>query len=358
MEIIAIIYITLEAIIGVLAILGNALVLIAIYKYPRLKTITNCFIASLALADLLVGIIVAPLAALSYLGLPEHFIGCVFTNSLVIMFTQISIFNLLAVAIERFIAIKYPFTYQNNVTMKRALAMIVVAWCIAILIGLIPVFGWNLGPTDDGKCSFVGVIGMDYMVYFNFFVCVLVPLVTVFAIYIYIFCIVKQQMAKISALEIVQGDEDRNRRKHFKREIKAAKSLAFVIGLFALSWLPIHMLNTLTFLCGEMCTEKTGSLLLCAILLSHCNSFINPVLYAYGNSKFRLAFRRMLCNASIGHGLSRDEDYTATTVRGREKNVIMFNNTDKGERQNEVSDKVEVRPAEGAANPRTMQQMF
>ena len=106
------VYLSFEVIVGVASTVGNALVLLAIYKNPRLQTVTNCFIASLAIADLCVGIVVAPLAALSYLGLPHHFLGCVFTNSIVVAFTQVSVFNLLAVAVERFIAIKFQLKLQ------------------------------------------------------------------------------------------------------------------------------------------------------------------------------------------------------------------------------------------------------
>ena len=108
------IYISCEAIIGLITVIGNSLVLIAIYKNPRLQTITNCFIASLALADLLVGIVVAPLAALSYLGLPNNFYGCVFTNSIVIALTVVSVFNLLAIACDKICCDQLP-TYTPGI---------------------------------------------------------------------------------------------------------------------------------------------------------------------------------------------------------------------------------------------------
>ena len=308
MDSVSIIYISLEAIIGVCAILGNSLVLIAIYTTKNLQNVTNVFIASLALADLMVGIIVAPLAAMSYLGLPRDYMACVFSNSVVVMFTQVSIFNLVVVGFERYLAINHPFFYQRTMTVKSALVMVVLTWIAATLVGLVPVFGWNLGPTPDNICSFVGVIDLKYMVYFNFFGFVLTPLVIMLILYTIIFYIVRKQMAKIVALEIVSDPGQRSKRRQFMSEVKAAKSLSIIIFVFALCWLPIHVLNCLSLFCGGSCFYP--NILLTAILLSHANSSVNPFLYAIGNSKFQAAFKKMLCSRlspAVGSHSSDDE---------------------------------------------------
>ena len=300
------IYISCEAIIGAITVIGNSLVLIAIYKNRRLQTITNCFIASLALADLLVGIVVAPLAALSYLGLPHNFYGCVFTNSIVIAFTQVSIFNLLAIACERFVAIKNPFVYQEYLTMKRAKIINVIVWILGILIGLIPLFGWNLQSevTDAWRCNFMTVIDMDYVVYFHFFGCIIVPLILITAIYSYIFYTVRKQLKQITALEVRSTSTNSHIKTTtiFKKEVKAAKSLAIVIILFAFCWIPIHTLNTMFVTCGTSCPYPL-KLLLVTIVLSHANSAVNPAIYAYGNSNFKHAFKKML-------GMKTEESFT------------------------------------------------
>ena len=292
------IYISFEVVVGFLSSVGNLLVIIAIYKNVRLQTVTNCFIASLAFADFLVGLVVAPLAALSYLGLPHHLLGCIFTNSIIISFTQVSIFNLLAVAFERFTAIKHPFFYQEHLTIKRAIIINLGVWILGVLFGLIPLFGWNLKSTVDEEwtCNFVNVIDMRYVVYFHFFGCILVPLAIIIAIYSYIFCIVRKQMSQIASLEISDQNQGVNgtASQRFKKEIKAAKSLAGVIFLFALSWIPIHVLNSMSLICRSSCPYPM-ELLLVAIVLSHANSAVNPFLYAYGNSNFKVAFRKMFC---------------------------------------------------------------
>ena len=290
MDALSIGYITAEIAIGLVTLVGNFMVLLAIYRNKPLRTATNCFIGSLALADLFVGISVPPLVALSFVGLPHNFLGCVFINSLVVVFTQISIFGLLAIAMERFIAIKYPFAYQKHVTIFRSIITLLVTFILACVVGLVPMFGWNKGPPEDKYCAFTKVIGYEFMVYFNFFGFVLAPLLIMFGIYIYIFSIVQQQMTAMAALNITNSCR---KKKKFLRDIKAAKSLAMVLVLFAVCWLPIHVCNCLSLFCKQC--KIPFPLLLSAILLSHANSMFNPVLYAYGNSKFKRAFRRMCC---------------------------------------------------------------
>lgn len=313
------VYISLEVVIGAFSIVGNALVLLAIYKNIKLQTVTNTFIASLALADLLVGILVSPLAALSYLGLPNNYMWCVFTNSVIVVFTQISIFNLCAIAVERFIAIKSPYFYQEYLTIRVAIIIVIVAWISGVIVGFVPLFGWNLGPMADNKCAFVKVIDMKYMVYFNFFGFVLIPLLIMFLIYLYIFFIVRQQLHKIAALEVINHNEQKKQTMKFAKEVKAAKSLAVVIGVFALCWLPIHILNSISLLCrGSNCVYHIN-LLLAAILLSHINSAVNPFLYAIGNSQFQIAFKKMFC----GKGVSWHHNMTEAEISSMAKNAAI-----------------------------------
>lgn len=351
------IYITAEAIVGLLSFIGNLLVLVAIFRNRQLQTPTNCFIASLATADMLVGLVVAPLAAVSFVGWPDNFLGCTFTNSVVIAFTQVSIFNLLAVAIERFFAIKHPFSYQKNMTVKRAIGVNVMVWCIGLLFGFLPVFGWNLSDerTDDWSCNFVTVIDMEYVVYFHFFGCIVVPLFIIMAIYFYIFLIVRRQMKQIAALEISSPDQPTSSSSKFRKEIKAAKSLAIVIVLFAISWIPIHVLNSMSLLCGANCPYPY-QLLLVTIVLSHANSAMNPFLYAYGNSLFKSAFKKMFCRNFVDDNNSTYIPNSRSVVHKQENGLgDLYNNhkTTEGEGQTNLHRNIQIATEcdGGHANP-------
>jgi hypothetical protein len=290
------IYLSAEAFFGLFSCAGNCLVLVLIIKTRYLQTVTNCFIASLALADFLVGLVVAPLAALSYLGLPNHFLGCVFTNSIVIALTKVSIFNLVAIAFERYFAIKHPFAYMKHMTIKCALLVNAGVWFIGLLFGFIPVYGWNLREfyNENWICNFITVIDLKFTVYFTFFGCIVVPLIIITVIYVCIYQTVRKQLRQIAAVTIVSPQRGPlTTLSKLKKEILAAKSQAMILFLFAVSWIPINVLNSITVMCSTCTNSK--ELLLATIILSHANSAVNPFLYAYGNSNFKKAFRSIVC---------------------------------------------------------------
>lgn len=101
-------YIGIEMVIAVLSISGNVLVCWAVAINSTLKNATNYFLVSLAVADILVGCLAIPFAIVISLGLPLDFYGCLFMACFVLVLTQSSIFSLLAIAIDRYLAVKIP----------------------------------------------------------------------------------------------------------------------------------------------------------------------------------------------------------------------------------------------------------
>lgn len=101
-------YIAFELLIAVLAILGNVLVCWAVYLNSNLQNVTNYFMVSLAVADIAVGLLAIPFAITISTGFCASFYGCLFIACFVLVLTQSSIFSLLAIAIDRFIAIRMP----------------------------------------------------------------------------------------------------------------------------------------------------------------------------------------------------------------------------------------------------------
>ncbi|XP_053344799.1 adenosine receptor A1-like [Clarias gariepinus] len=278
-------YMVVELVIAFLSTVGNLLVCVAVGFNHKLHTVTNYFLVSLAVADLCVGTLAIPCAIMTDLGIPRHNLYlCLLMLSVLIMLTQSSIFSLLAVAVERYVAIFMPFRYHSTMTPRNALLVILLTWVLAFLIGLVPLMGWH--KTHD-FCVFVNVVDMNYMVYFNFFACVLTPLVVMFLIYAQIFLTVKWHMQRIVTDR--GGQASVEGAVNIKKEIKTATSLFLVLFLFTVCWIPLHIINCFLLLCPSC--PVPPSLLLTAIILSHANSAVNPFLYAYRMRSFREAFK-------------------------------------------------------------------
>ncbi|XP_018610539.1 adenosine receptor A2b isoform X2 [Scleropages formosus] len=272
-------YIAVELVIALLSISGNVLVCWAVAINTTLKNATNYFLVSLAVADILS-----------------------------------SIFSLLAIAIDRYLAVKIPLRYNELVTGKRAREIIAILWILSFIIGLVPFLGWNKkhtvcrnmsSPANTSStsqscyltCYFETVVDMRYMVYFNFFGCVLLPLLIMLAIYAKIFNVARKQLRQIE-LKCINGE---NSHSLLQREFRAAKSLSIIVGLFAFCWLPVHILNCLTLFYP---VQKSNYIMYLAIILSHANSAVNPIIYAYRIRDFRNTFRKIISS----HFLCRKEE--------------------------------------------------
>ncbi|XP_072163605.1 adenosine receptor A2b-like [Diadema setosum] len=310
--------------IAIAATFGNFLVIWAVYYNKRLRSVTNYYIVSLAIADMLVGFFAIPFALATNAGLPQdNFYACLFTNSFVVALTQSSIFGLLAVALDRYFAVTRPLRYRRVATSRCALMILLSTWVLAFIIGLTPLFGWNMGKPDHGFCIFVEHIDLKYMVYFNFFGFVLPPLVVMLFVYVKIFQVVRIQYAAISRTVVgSQDDMSRRRSRLAVKEGNAAKLLAIVILLFAISWLPLHVMNCISLLWQPVPYE----VLLPAIILSHANSAMNPILYAFSNREFRrtfhkLIFRVTLCGIIQVNNCDSGDDYAGMTA-GPECNEV------------------------------------
>lgn len=84
-----------------------------------------------------------------------------------------------------------------------------------------------------------------------------------------------------------------NRFAKFFAEQRAAKTLSVVVGCFILCWLPFFVLNVVYGVCPT-CVSNIDLYLTIATWLGHCNSCLNPLIYAYFNENFRRAFKSIL----------------------------------------------------------------
>lgn len=146
---------------------------------------------------------------------------------------------------------------------------------------------------------------MDYMIYFNFFGCVLLPLLLMLIIYAHIFMAARHQLhqmgPKVTPISSPgeMSSPSKGSQSTLKKEVRAAKSLAIIVGFFALCWLPLHVINCFNYLC-QNCERTHIWVMNTAIILSHANSVINPFIYAYRIREFRQTFQKIIYQHIFG----------------------------------------------------------
>ncbi|XP_071168573.1 octopamine receptor 2-like [Mytilus edulis] len=133
------------AVITLWTIFGNILVLCALYKFPNLRSISNCLIGNLAVSDLLLAITVLPLSTVHDL-LGFWVFGetmCTLWLCIDVLNCTASIWGLCTIAVDRYTATIYPVWYFERRSPVRALIYIIFVWLFSLIVSFAPFIGWR-----------------------------------------------------------------------------------------------------------------------------------------------------------------------------------------------------------------------
>ncbi|KAF7272840.1 hypothetical protein GWI33_014404 [Rhynchophorus ferrugineus] len=137
---------TVMALIIVAALFGNLLVIVSVMRHRKLRVITNYFVVSLALADMLVAIWAMCFNFSVEVTGGQWIFGyfmCDVWNSLDVYFSTASILHLCCISVDRYYAIVQPLDYPLIMTNARLIVMLMIVWCSPALMSFLPIFmGW------------------------------------------------------------------------------------------------------------------------------------------------------------------------------------------------------------------------
>uniref|UniRef100_A0A665TG92 Histamine H2 receptor n=1 Tax=Echeneis naucrates TaxID=173247 RepID=A0A665TG92_ECHNA len=272
---------------------GNVLVCLAVCASRRLRCLTNCFIVSLAVTDLLLGLLVLPFSALLQLS-DEWPLGPVFCNfyiSMDVMLCTASILTLLAISVDRYLAVTMPLRYASLVLPWKVAVAMVSVWTVSVGVSFLPIqMGWNTvngtvqnhGPwAPERKCRFE--LNRPYVLTDSLLTFYL-PLVAMCWTYLRILRIARAQAKRILSARPTSVA---------LREHKATVTLAAVIGAFVVCWLPYFILFTVLGL-KEHPDPSIVPEFPFVLWLGYANSALNPILYGALNRDFRSAYAHLL----------------------------------------------------------------
>uniref|UniRef100_A0AAR2JJS9 G-protein coupled receptors family 1 profile domain-containing protein n=1 Tax=Pygocentrus nattereri TaxID=42514 RepID=A0AAR2JJS9_PYGNA len=138
----------------IVIICGNVLVCLSVYAEKALKTTTNYFIVSLAVADLLLAVLVLPLFVYAEFQDGVWSLNMTICDGLMtmdVMLCTASIFNLCAISIDRFIAVSVPLNYNRKHVDHRQIVLLSATWILALAVASPVLFGINDVPNRDHR---------------------------------------------------------------------------------------------------------------------------------------------------------------------------------------------------------------
>uniref|UniRef100_A0AAY4BFX7 Neuropeptide FF receptor 1 n=1 Tax=Denticeps clupeoides TaxID=299321 RepID=A0AAY4BFX7_9TELE len=344
-----------------LCMVGNGLVCLIVLENRGMRTVTNLFILNLAVSDLLVGIFCIPTTLVDNLitGWPFTNPVCKMSGLVQGMSVSASVFTLVAIAVDRFRCIVYPF--QPKLTLLVAKATIVLIWVLALVIMCPSAAMLTVERVEDHYM----VHNKDYnqtsplyrcyenwpdpemrkiytMVLFTHIY--LVPLTLITLMYGRIgvkLCTTSvvsggepQETVQAHSASATSSDRQNEARPVIShKKIKVIKMLSVVALLFMLSWLPLWTLMLLIDYGGlneEQLELLTGYFFPFAHWLAFSNSSVNPIIYGYYNENFKRGFqatcRTYSCCCPLRIGARPKECRVAGATSGL-RNVTANTNT-------------------------------
>ena len=281
-----IVFIVVESLIflvlNIAAFVGNLLVCLAIYRNPSLRTVTNNFILSLALTDLLMAVVVMPVYTVSSL-LDSWIVGDVFTQIIfccLIFSGYTSILNVMLLAINRYFRVVRPQMFRNIYSKKTSAMMAIVTWLVTlILVSIYPVIGARYemsmsNPTID-KLTFSNLFCRIYT-------SIIASLYLFIPIFVIVICYVKIYKTIHHHNTIAAPSTQEGNSAYGVEEAKITRLLTAVVAGFCFCWYPSMTSTTLNIfkLLPSSVIKYTVFMRQFPLFTS---SVINPMIYGFLN---------------------------------------------------------------------------
>lgn len=286
--------------------LANILVFVAVAYSRSLRTVSNVFIVSLSISDILVATVVMVPASLNAVCntwlLPKEL--CSIWASFDVMLCSASVLNVCAISFDRYLAIISPLRYKTLMTFRRALMLVSVIWFVAILSSFVPIQnGWhNLEVPSlvnltifsrQPQCFFK--VSVLYAVLVSA-VTIMLPIAIALILYVKVSGEARRQALFVRTLiapsRVLLGQDvgSKNVREPFTR--KATVTLGVIVGAYVATWAPFLVLNVIEAQCQCIPHE----VFIAIVWLGYCNSLINPIIYPLLMRDFRKVYLRILLN--------------------------------------------------------------
>ncbi|XP_031564601.1 orexin receptor type 2-like [Actinia tenebrosa] len=346
----------LYALLFLFAVVGNIAVCVVPIRQKRMRTFTYFLITNLAVSDIGTMLCLPPLLMFDYTS--TWSIGetmCKLVNPSLTMFSLITTNTLVAIAIDRFMSLVFPFVRRPQ--KKETILVVTLTWLVAFAC-VLPSFGARkLTPIMEGGHVFVycdeefpGDTVEDKIYHKKIYDIALylinntIPIIIISLVYVIIIFklkgislskVFKRKSSKSSfegySQPALNSDEVYLKQKN-ERERKFMQMLLSVVVVFVLFYVPVQTL----FLLNTLLPSTSGWYYLYITyyylyLMMWVPNALNPILYGAMNEQYARAFKKILCcrwkSRKDGFGSTLGSYSRAPTTTKNTRNDVAGSNT-------------------------------
>ncbi|NXW44616.1 QRFPR protein, partial [Nyctiprogne leucopyga] len=331
-----------------LALFGNCLVLYVVTRSKAMRTVTNIFICSLALSDLLIAFFCVPFTMLQ--NISSNWLGGAFACKMVpfVQSTAIvtEILTMTCIAVERHQGIVHPLKMKWQYTNKRAFTMLGVVWLLALIVGS-PMWHVQRLEVRTGHvfppqlCPRAVITAVTSTVASFWFIDALahssVGLRLLFQDDI-VFPKIWKNLGDASVLQTIHGSE---MSKISRKKKRAIVMMVTVVFLFAVCWAPFHVIHMMIEYSNfeKEYDDVTVKMIFAIVqIIGFFNSICNPIVYAFMNENFKKNFLSAICFCIVKENASptRQLGNLGITMRQQKASVSQRDPVDSDEVRREA----------------------
>ena len=264
------------------AIALNIITIQALRKTSSLPRTLKTLLLSLAASDLGVGLLAHPMFVAHLIILIQQntsddaygAVFAIFSNTLAIA----SFFSVVAITVDRFLAVHLHLRYQELVTHKRVIAVVISIWVISAFLSLLfPAARLDWIPKKVLKIMFAAIEAVCF--------------ITTGLLHYKIYASVRHHTGHIQALQVQEEAQNREM-KNAVRLRKTALATFYIYFLFLACYVPMFCVNLAELFCDETALIQHLRCYVFTLMLS--NSSLNPLIYSWKMRHIRHAVINIL----------------------------------------------------------------
>ncbi|KAJ7376764.1 hypothetical protein OS493_032826, partial [Desmophyllum pertusum] len=263
-------------------LIGNSLVCLVVLRNRLMRTPMNYLLVNLAAADITVAVFIAARYIFTLLfvhpkgGIGDFVCQLVTGEAFVWVGALSSAFSLVCIALERYLAIKFPYDERKRITSAKLKRIIALGWVLAVSWNM-PLFLYARYDPVSEFCLFQWPTANFTQVHSPLCAVVYGVLPITIMIYLYSKLVYKLWFRPTASSTMAQ----RNKLRYCK---KSARLVVTVSVIYSICWIPVLVV----YVFSSFSTQKLYSAIHTAtIVLVTLNSAINPVLYSWQSERFR-----------------------------------------------------------------------